>query len=427
MLKKLLPKNKFFRGFVVVASGTAGAQALLVIAAPLLTRLYTPEQFGVLAAYSSIIGILTINAAFRYELAIPLAKNKDEVNAVLKLCLLITIALSCVLALLGFAGGAELLRTIGGSDLVTYWWLIPMGLLGAGIYQTLMQWGVRERAYASIAQTKLIRVLGQLSVQGFVGVVSGGAAGLLIGQFVGVSAGITKLAKQALKVDRKILLVGPVNIIVTAAKVHRRFPMYMGPAGLLNAGTRFAPQLLIATLYGVPAAGAFYVADRVVGAPITLVGGSLAQVYYGEAAAIYRAGKDVSKLFRSIVIRLFVIGIVPAILLFAYGDNVFPIVFGENWSDGGEVISLLAPLLLARFVVSPVAQTLSIAKRQNVNMFGQLVLFVLAVGAIIGGHEYGLELFDVILVYSIATAVGYIFFFVLTYRAVHLMCAERFP
>jgi len=48
-LRRLLPKNAFAHGVSVLVGGTAGAQALTALAAPLLTRLDSPEDFGLLA------------------------------------------------------------------------------------------------------------------------------------------------------------------------------------------------------------------------------------------------------------------------------------------------------------------------------------------------------------------------------------------
>ena len=52
-LRRLLPKNAFARGVSVLVGGTAGAQLLTILAAPLLTRLYGPEDFGLVAVNGS--------------------------------------------------------------------------------------------------------------------------------------------------------------------------------------------------------------------------------------------------------------------------------------------------------------------------------------------------------------------------------------
>ena len=71
-LMRILPKSRFARNVAVVSAGSAMGQGLLIVSAPLLTRLYTPADFGVLAVYVSIVSILVVVASLRYEMAINL-------------------------------------------------------------------------------------------------------------------------------------------------------------------------------------------------------------------------------------------------------------------------------------------------------------------------------------------------------------------
>ena len=77
-LQRFKPKSAFARGVGVLVGGTAGAQLISVLAAPLLTRLYSPEAFGILAAFSAILALCLVAAAGRYELAIPIPEKEDD-------------------------------------------------------------------------------------------------------------------------------------------------------------------------------------------------------------------------------------------------------------------------------------------------------------------------------------------------------------
>ena len=87
VLQSLLPQGSFARGAIVLSSGSAGAQLLLVLAAPILTRLYTPEDFGLLAIYTSLLALAGVISSLRYELAIPLPKEDEEAANTAVLCL----------------------------------------------------------------------------------------------------------------------------------------------------------------------------------------------------------------------------------------------------------------------------------------------------------------------------------------------------
>ena len=88
------------RNVLTLMSGTAIAQGLTLGFAPVLTRIYKPEDFGVLGLYISIVGILSVIICWRYELAIVLPReNKDAIN-ILIMSVIINAGM-CILALLG--------------------------------------------------------------------------------------------------------------------------------------------------------------------------------------------------------------------------------------------------------------------------------------------------------------------------------------
>ncbi len=78
-LLRLLPRGRFARSVALVTTGTALGQGLVLVSAPLLTRLYTPTDFGVLAVYGSIVSLVAVAASLRYELAIALSRHDRAV------------------------------------------------------------------------------------------------------------------------------------------------------------------------------------------------------------------------------------------------------------------------------------------------------------------------------------------------------------
>jgi O-antigen/teichoic acid export membrane protein len=97
--RALLPQNAFARGVSVLVGGTAGAQLITVLAAPLLTRLYSPEDFGLVAVCASLLALIGVISSRRYELAIPLPDDDVEEANVAMLSLLL-VAMTTVFQLL---------------------------------------------------------------------------------------------------------------------------------------------------------------------------------------------------------------------------------------------------------------------------------------------------------------------------------------
>src|SRR5215210_587379 len=148
------PGGAFARHVVTLASGTAIAQLLLVLATPALTRLYTPADYGTLAVYSSTLTVLLVLASLRYEAAIPLPEDEALAGSLLALTLAVLAGMVMLVSLLVWLVGDAFVTRANVPALGPYLWLLPVGLLGAGTYQTLSYWAIRRRAFGRIARTK---------------------------------------------------------------------------------------------------------------------------------------------------------------------------------------------------------------------------------------------------------------------------------
>ena len=198
-----------FQGFrlkvLQVAGGTAVAQGLLVLASPLLTRLYTPADFGVLVVYVSLMAVLVIVASLRYEYALPIPADDGEAVDLLAVCMLLVAATTCLASLLLYALQDRILAWMGAPALAPYLWLVPVSILGCGFYQVFTCWAIRKGGYKRIARTKVTQSLTQLTLQVGVGAMVKGPLGLLVGDAVlftevfdrdyGVGHGVKKLKR----------------------------------------------------------------------------------------------------------------------------------------------------------------------------------------------------------------------------------------
>ena len=73
--------SEYIRNTLTLVSGNTLAQLIPLLAEPVLTRLFPPEDFGLLALFISISSLFAIVATGRYELAVMLpSKDEDAVN-----------------------------------------------------------------------------------------------------------------------------------------------------------------------------------------------------------------------------------------------------------------------------------------------------------------------------------------------------------
>lgn len=403
---RILPRSSFGRSVSVLVGGTAFAQALVVLASPLLTRLYSPADFGLLAIHTALLSTIAVAASLRYELAIPLPENDKDAASVAVLSLIVLTGISLLVATILWVWGRQLAGLLNTPQIYTYFWLLPTGLFFSGIYQVLTNWAVRTSQFSAIAKTKLGQSVAQVGVQ--LGGHLLGPFALLLGQVVGQAAGNSTLA--ALAIRRRWPLFRSVSWQdVRAAGVRwRRFPLFDTCAGLTNAAGVQLPSILFAALFTPAAAGVYLLANRVLGMPMLLVGQAIAQVFFSRSAEAKRKGQ-LAPLVAGIHRDLAYFAMPPTLLLAFIAPDLFSIIFGKDWRQAGEFAQWMAPWLYFVFITSPLSQLFSVLEKQVHSLVFQLMLLATRMCALFLGAKTG-DLIFTVAIYSIGSAVCWIGF-----------------
>ena len=382
-LRAFLPRNRFVRNVGVIFGGASLGQGIVILASPLLTRLYTPENFGVLAVYASLLGIVAVVASLRYEAAIILPERDEDAAKLLILCLGILVLMSLLVGIaVGFLGD-QIVRLTKTPTLGPYLWLLPLSVLLVGIYQVFNHWAVRKRAYTHIARTRLSQGIGQTLTQTALGFFPKlGSIGLIAGQVVAQAAGSTTLATLARR-DKVAFKAVRLAGLCRAAHRYRRFPMLSCGSALLNSIGLYGPALLLAAFYGPQVAGWFALSQRVVAVPLAVLGNAVGYVYDGEFAyAASHSDERLSPLFWRTVKVMSSVGLLVVVLVTLPAPWSFPIVFGREWGEAGVYVQVLSLMFLARFVSTPIAGTLDVLERQDLHLLREIARVVLMSGAV---------------------------------------------
>lgn len=395
--KKLMPSSDFARKTILLVGGTAGGQLALLAAAPILTRLYSPESFGLYGIYMALLGVIAVVACFRYELAIPLAKEREEALDVLYLCFFGLSLVTLITAMICALWGSEILFALSVSQLNDYLWLFPVGVFSIGTYRIFYHWALREQSFREIAVTKvnqsLVTIFIQISSFKFLG------AGLVAGQVIGQSVGVIKLAMPAIPLlaGRKFSF----GRVKGLAKRYQRFPIYSTWGALLGTLGTHLPTVVIAVFFGAGAAGVYGLAQRVLTMPVTLISGAVSNVFFSKAARdVPRSA--LGKMLAGVHNKVILMGVPGFFLLGMYGADFFEFVFGREWREAGVLAAWMAPWLYAVFVVSPVSVLYEILEKQLQGVVFQVLLFVSRIGGLLVGAYYN-DLIMAIMFFSLSS------------------------
>ncbi|MFW6275733.1 MAG: lipopolysaccharide biosynthesis protein [bacterium] len=424
IIKKLIPdkfflyfkKNRFAKNVSILVGGTGFAQLLVIGASPIVTRLYTPEDFGTLAIFISLLAILGTAASFKYQFAIPLPEKDEDAIQVLAISLFFNILYSIICGVALFLAIPLIEKYDNYAVVIPFLWILPISIIALGIYQSFKYWAIREKKFKHIAQTKISQNIALIAAQIGIGSVTTGPIGLLIGDAIGRSGGSTTLAIQAWKKVRSLRKEITIERMKKQATRYKRFPLYSSGSGLVNSlGLQMTP-LLIAGILGPVVAGLYALTQRVSGAPMRLIGESFGLVYYKEAADSLKLSKrELRSLFLRHTKTLFIIGLVPVTILLILGPKGFAFIFGDNWAESGLYAQILAPMLLLQFVVVPLSQTLNIIERQDLQLIWDIARFVSVAMVFAGLHYFSIKEPIALMWLSLIMTLLYFSLFIITF------------
>ena len=419
LLDKYLPSGGFLRNVSVLAGGKAFSQAIMVLSVPVLTRLYTPGDFGVLSVYTSILSILFVVGALRYELAIPLPADDATAVRLLWLSFLVLTGFASLLFLLQAVAGDILVEQAGMPDLRLLLWLLPPGLFAACAIAILTKWAVRKKQFDAVAKTSM----GQSSIQAAAQIASGlwgaGSLGLVLGQLAGKAFGGLALAAYTAGGIRKSAFPPKPDELLVAARRYRRFPLYSGGSALVSAMVLFLPPLLLASLFGMQVAGWFALGQRVVAIPVQLIAQSAGDVYFAKASET--AQRDIGALrdlHRRFALRLLCISLVTIVPIALFAPWLFALIFGASWEAAGEYIRPMAVMFLIQFVASPLSLTLIVVERQDLLLAWDILRFCTVLTIFGAAHLLQLSPGTTILGYALIMAACYLLLLLVSTHAV---------
>lgn len=379
----LLPKNSFAQGVSVLVGGTVSAQAIMVLASPILTRLYSPEDFGLLAVYASILIFFTVIASLRYELAIPITEKDSEALNLVKISIALVFIISFISIFFVYFLGGYLASKVDQPQLKSYLWLLPLGIIAIGFYNIFNYWSLRNRKFKTIAKTKFTQSVVSLLVQ--FSCFKLGALALILGQIGGQAFGTSSLSKSTIS-SPEFRKWNVESLKKTVIK-YKKFPIFSTWEGLINAAGNQLPPLFFALLFSANAAGLYMLANRVLAMPMALIGGAVANVFLTNAADAYRNNK-LYVIFEAVYTKLVYIVMPIMLVLIIDAPQLFSLVFGQDWKDAGEIARWLTPWLSIVFIASPLSTLFSVVDKQKQGMYFQVIMLVFRIVGISIGFYY---------------------------------------
>lgn len=424
-MRKFFLKNKFFTNIMTLFKGTSVALLIPILISPILTRIYTPEDFGFFAIFVALVSILSTFANAAYDSAVLLPKNDKIAFNIFALAFIINLIFTIFLGLASFAFNKEIGSILKAESISFWFYFVPVSVFFIGIFNLLNMYNTRKTKYKDIANSVILKSVTLATVQLTLGFLKKGVLGLVSGQIISYFLANSKLLKNVLS-EKKFFSSIKLKIVKLVAIRYQKFPKYVLGSSLLNTASTQLPVMLLTSIFSPTIAGFFAFSQRVTNVPISALGSAVGQVFYQKVAYEKNNREKIRRLSLSVCKNMFNLGIVPFALLLVFGDYMFEFVFGENWKIAGQFSQHLSLWIFSVFIFSPLTNILMVFELQQKQFAFDLLLLIFRTLIILSGYFFAISADTTVFLFGLVSFIMWLGMGLFIFRVIKIQFFKEF-
>ena len=374
MLNRLKPKSEFSRNVLTLMTGTTIAQAIPIAISPILTRLYTPEDFGVFALFIAITSIFGSIANGRYELAIMLPKKDEDAINIFALGFIINVILSLSLLLIVVAFHDYIVKLLNNNKEISPWlYFFPISVFLMGIFNLLNYFNNRMKQYKNLARANIYKSIGMAIIQLSLGFLKVGAIGLINGQIFSQIISNTKLFFNIKRLNL-FKFMSKKNIKKVAWE-YRKFLLIDTWVVIIYIIYNRAIIFILQKFYNSQIVGIFFFAERIILFPISFIKNSISNVFFEKISKL--SNIEIYNECKKLSFKLFVFSVIPYIIFIYLSKYFIPIVFGDSWKELYLYVIFISLPTYISFLMAPYSYILKILNKQEISLYFHFFKFII--------------------------------------------------
>lgn len=398
----VLSTKPFLKNVLTIAKGTAMGQVILFAASPILSRLYTPEEYGVLSIYTISISSLSIFSTLKLELAMQ-TEEDDQASLLLKIGLLANLLFSILLAAL-LLWQLEPVGQILGLSEPMYLLFIPLGVFALGLYKVNSSIFIREKGFDRTKSLFITNSFFTVLIQLGLGLTK--INGLVIGDALGRNIANVGAFKDSFTKIMSVKVSG--RSILKNLKSKKDYVLFSTTSEFLFVLVNQSLPFLLILFFNPVLAGLYSFGLKIVNAPMILIGKSISQAYLSEIRSYVKSPEKINALFNQLVNKLALVGAIPYLVLLFWGPEIFTLVFGGQWGDAGKMMSIMAMYFFVELVMYPLMVTLEILEQQSYLLSWQILRGISGLAIFYIGYSLNVNVYSILLFSSLSFIVFYI-------------------
>lgn len=408
-------KDSFARKSLLLTTGTALAQAIPILFSPILTRIFSPAEFGLLAIVSSITAIISVISTGRYESVILIAKTKKDAADIVSVALTISFLVS-VLTLIVFLFFSNAIVGILKQPRLHYWiFVCPIMSFLISIYQVYNEWCIREAQFKHLSINKVVNsgsiTLGNL-LFGLSKISGGGLIwGELFGRFITALTCIINVARRDFDTFRNVTISRMRSLSIR----YQNVPKFILPGQLLNTIAGQSSILLIAFFFGDQEVGYYSMTGLVLSVPASLISNTVRDVFRQRANLEYKVKNNCLNIYKKTIKTTAIFSVSIFAILFMILPGLFSFVFGSHWRIAGEYAQIITPTIMISFVAESVWGVFIITEKMKAILVWQIQYLIFTISSIGFGYYVFGSMKMVLICYVVARSLIYLSSIFMTY------------
>lgn len=395
-------KSELVQNSAKLISANVIAQIIGIVVYPLLTRLYSPDDFGLLNLFLSIGGVLIIlaNAELQYSIIIP----KSETTAVAcfhnGLSMMVGVTLFCILITPFSTQIANLFNT---PQLADWLYFIPAFVFISSFWVLLNYWYIRNKQFGKISTYQIVQCATSVCTKCGFGFIGFTASGMIVSSIIAPLFSILINIKTSFKKILTPLLNINKHECAFAAKEYINFPKYDLPRALINNLSSNLPFFLLTPYFSLAEMGFLGMAFTLALRPINMIVSSVNHVLFQKVAELVQNRQKVNPLIKQFIKYCLLIIIPSFCVLYFFLPYLTKLFLGDGWETTGQYIRLMLPWLGIVCICSSLNFIPDVFKKQRGLLCFEIIYLIIRVISLSAGILFDNFLLCIIL-FSISSA-----------------------
>lgn len=385
------------KSFLYLIGGTSLAQLITIAASPLLSRIFSPTDFGTFAILTTVVYFLTAFSCLRLDFALLSSENFTELKWLLRKSLDILLVISLFIV---FSVAVFYFFQKQYLEILIF---IPIMVFFSGLFNILNNLTLKLQLTNINAKSKVLQSGGGVLSQLILGLYQLGFKGMAIGQILGFIYSVTYLFQKNINFFKEIFKLNNTNYKIST---YKRYILYDSVGAGFSVIANHLPTLFISAILGANFGGSYYMAYRVLMLPISVISISISQFisskyFEWKINGVYH--DNLKKILNFMSILVFI----PSFLAIFILPDLFSYILGSNWALAGRIAAICIIWIAIKFIFDSLIITLSLDKGQKIALIFQIFLTFIRILSLWVGWKLNLDYFYIIKIFCYVSLFSY--------------------